>query len=286
MGENASRELIAPLGPADPSEDAPELYTGTVARAQSAWREAEAQIKSAIRNGDFQLHCQSIMDLAADVPPFHDIFVRQSEEERNMMPPGAFFELAEEYGLMPELDRWMVSGVLEWISARVRARPGWRPALYFITVARDTIGDPYFPKFVHAQVTASGVPADALCFELLEADVVALTIDAAELVRNLRALGFRTMLGGFGRDRVSLEILKDMRFDFLKLHGSLAFNILRNEASVTKVRSIVRMAHAIGINTVAELVESTETLHKLRELEVDYAQGEAIAASVPLSGLN
>lgn len=282
MPEGDTRELIAPLGRADAAEDAPELHTGTVAGAQAAWREAVSRIKSAIRNDEFHLYCQSIKDLAADVAPFHDIFVRQAEEERNMMPPGAFFELAEEYGLMSELDRWVVCGVLGWASACMRERPGWRPTLYCITLSRDTIGDPCFPDFVQTRVAGSGVPADALCFEFLEPDVSALTVDATELVRNLRTFGCRTMLGGFGRDRVSLEILKEMHFDFIKIHGSLVFNILRNDASVSRMRGIVRMAHAVGINTIAELVEDPETVVKLRNLEVDYAQGIAISAARPL----
>lgn len=286
MHESETRDLIAPLGPADAAEDAPELHAGTVARAQAAWRNAVEQIKSAIRNDEFQLYCQPIKDLAADVPPFHDIFVRQAEEERNMMPPGAFLELADEYGLLPELDRWVVCGVLAWVSARVRERAGWRPSLYCITLSRDTIGDPYFPEFVQEHMAGSIVPADALCFEFLEPDVNALPVDSTELVRNLRAAGFRTMLGGVGRDRVSLEILKEMHFDFIKIHGSLVLSILRSEASVAKMRGIVRMAHTVGINTIAELVESPQTVAKLRDLQVDYAQGIAIAAALPLHEIN
>ena len=286
MFESETRDLIAPLGPADAAEDAPELHTGTVATAQAAWREAVEQIKSAIRNDEFQLYCQPIKDLAADVPPFHDLFVRQAEEERNMMPPGAFFELAEEYGLMSEFDRWVVGGVLGWVSGRMRERAGWRPSLYFITLSRDTIGDPYFPEFVQEQLAQSAVPAEALCFEFLTPDVSALPVDSAELVRNLRSLGYRTMLGGFGRDRVSLEILKEMQFDFLKIDGSLVYNLLRSEASVSKIRGIVRMTHVVGINTIAELVENWETVVKLRHLKVDYAQGVAIAAALPLHEIN
>ena len=203
-----------------------------------------------------------------------------------MMPPGTFFALVEEYGLMSELDRWVVCGVLGWASARRRERAGWRPSLYCIKLSRDTIGDPYFPEFVQAQVAQSEIPAEALCFEFLEPDVIALAVDSAELVRNLQSYGYRTMLGGFGLDRVSLEILKEMRFDFLKIDGSLVFNLLRSEASVSKIRGIVRLAHAVGINTVAELVESPETVVKLRELEVDYAQGVAIADALPLHELN
>ena len=275
-----------PIAPLDPAEDAPELQEGTVAATQAAWRAATESIKSAIRNDEFLLYCQAIKDLAAEVPPFHSIFVRQVAEERNMVSPGAFFALAEEYGLMSELDRWVVCGVLKWMSARSRERADWRPSLCCINLSRDTIGDPYFPEFVQAQMAQSDLAAEALCFEFQEADVAALPVDSAELVRNLRSLGCRTMLGGFGRDRVSVEILKKMHFDFLKIDGSLVLNILRSEASVSKMRSIVRLAHTVGTNTVAELVESPETIVKLRELDVDYAQGVAIAPVLPLHAIN
>jgi len=274
------------IGPLDPVEDAPELCEGAVAKAQDEWREAAERIKSAIRNNEFMLYCQVIKDLAADIPPFHDIFIRQTEEEQKRVSPGAFFVLAEECGLMSEIDRWVLCGVLGWASARKRERADWRPSLYCINISHDTIGDPNFPKFVHEQVTHAQIPAEALCFEFQEANVAELPVDAAELVRNLRSLGCRTMLGGFGRNRVPVEIFKDMHFDFLKIDSSLVFNILRSEASVAKMRGIVRLAHTLGINTIADLVESPEAVVKLRDLEVDYAQGIAIGPVQPLHASN
>lgn len=278
--------LISPLSPADAAEDAPELLEGAVAKAQTAWRKAVEHIKSAIRNDEFRLYCREIKDLTADVPPFYGILVRQAEEEQNRMPPGAFFALAEEYGLMSELDRWVVCGVLGWASAHKQGRASLPSTMYCIDLSRDTIGDPHFPEFVQAQLKQSGVPVETLCFKVQVLDVIALRVDSAELIRNLRSLGCRTMLGGFGGDRVSLEILKEMRFDFLLIDGSLVYNILRSEASLTKMRGIARLAHAVGIKTVAELVESTATVVKLRELHIDYAQGEAIAAALPLHDLH
>lgn len=280
--ESASLEIAS----LDPAEDAPVLELGEVSKEQEAWNEAVKSIRFALHNNEFQLYCQSIKDLAADVPPFQSIFVRQVEEELNMVSPGGFFELAEEFGLMSEFDRWVVCRVLEWASARKRESTRWQPSLYCINLSRDSIGDPFFPDFIKAQVEQSGLSAEALCLELQESDVNALPVDASDLVRNLRKLGCRTMLGGFGRDKILVEILKDMHFDFVKIDGSLVFNILRSDASATKIRSIVRLAHTLGINTVAELVESAETVSMLRNIEVDYAQGVAIAPVLPLHAVD
>lgn len=283
--ETESSQSIVPLGPAEMAQGVQELYEGAASQAQAAWKDAAARVKAAIGNNEFQLYGQAIKDLTADAPPFYGIFVRQAEEERNLMPPGAFFALAEKYGLMSELDRWVVSGVLQWTSERQRTRPQWRPSMYFINLSRDTISDPYFPEFVQDQVTQSGVPAEVLCFELQETDVLALRADTAEMVQNLRSAGSRIVLGGFGRDKVSFDILKEIHFDFLKLDGSVILNILRNGASLAKLRSVIRVAHVVGINTIAELVESGGIIAKLRELGVDYAQGFAISAASPLSEL-
>lgn len=283
--EIGAPRLIAPLDPVEIAENTPELYDGAMGKAQAAWREAAERITSAIRDGEFSLYCQAIKDLAAEVSPFYAILVRQAEEEANMMPPGAFFALAEEYGMMSELDRWVVSGVLTWVSGCQRDNPGWRPSMYCINLSRDTISDPYFPEFVHERLSQAGVSAEALCFELQEADVVGLPADSADLMRNLRPTGARVMLGGFGRERISVEVLKALHFDFLKIDGAVVFNILRSEASLAKLRGIVRLAHTVGINTVAEMVESEQAVAKLRELEVDYAQGLAISAPLPLSAL-
>ncbi len=282
----APARLIAPIDPADTAEDAPELYDGTVAKAQAEWKAAAERIRAAIKNNEFRLYCQTIQDLAADAPPFYGIFVRQAEEERNMMPPGAFFALAEEYGITPELDRWAVDRVLAWASERRQGSADWRPSMYCINLSRDTISDPYFPDFVHERVSQSKLSAETLCFELQESDAVGLPADTAELVRNLRSIGSRIMLGGFGRDKVSIEILKELHVDFLKIDGSIVMNFERNEATLARLRGIVRLAHTIGINTVAELVETEETLAKLRALGVDYAQGVAISAALPLNALN
>ena len=280
----ASGEVPALLGCLDAEEDAPDLHEGEVARSQNAWREASERIRTAIRNDEFHLYSQAIRDLTTEVPPFYSIFVRQAEEETNRMSPGSFFATAEEYGLMSEFDRWVVRGVLDWIRGRMNERAAWRPSLYSINLSRDSIGDPYFPDFVQEQLVQTRVPAEAMCFEFQETDVAELRVDTAELVGRLQSFGCRTMLGGVGREHIPVQILKDMHFDFLKIDGSLVLNVLRNDASASRLRSIVRLAHTLGINTIAELVESREVLEKLRELEVDYAQGDGIAPVLPLRG--
>lgn len=279
-GAPASPE--APVAPAKPVHQAQSLYDESIDADLTGWQNAADRIKSAIRNDEFHLYAQPIMDLQSESRRFYEIYMRMAEEEENMMPPGAFLPLAEKYGLMVDLDRWAVTAVLKAVIVRREANAAWEQATYCINLSRATIADPYFPDFVRAQLAAFNVPGEALRFELQEADVLANPGDAAHLVQHLSQLDCWSVLCGFGRDKVSFDILKDLPVGFLKIDSSIVLKMLRDESALAKLKSINRVAHTVGINTIAELVESDEMIAKLRQIGIDYAQGMAIGIPMPL----
>lgn len=273
----------APVAPAANSvNQAQALYDASIDVELTGWQNAADRIRSAIRNDEFHLYAQAIMDLQSDGRRFYEVYMRMAEEEENMMPPGAFLPLAEKYGLMRALDRWVVTAVLKSVVGRREAEAAWAQAAYCINLSRDTIGDPYFPDFVRAQLTAFDVPGEALRFELQEADVLANPADAAHLVQQLSRLDCWSVLCGFGRDKVSFDILKDLPVGFLKIDSSIVLRMLRDDSALAKLKSINRVAHTVGINTIAEFVESEAMIAKLREVGIDYAQGLAIGVPMPL----
>jgi EAL domain-containing protein (putative c-di-GMP-specific phosphodiesterase class I) len=270
------------LEPADPAEGV-RPFDDTRREDSAELRAAIGRVRAALRRDEFRLYRQTIRDLSTGDAFFQGIFVRQAEEEEIRLPPGMFLALTAQLGLQGELDRWVVRRVLEHDAAQRGERRA--PAMYAVSLSRDSIAHPYFPAFVRDALGRAGTPAEVLCFEMQEADVQALRVDAAELARRLRSMGARVLLGGFARDKPSLELLKEMPVDFIKIDGSIIFNVGRSEAALDRVRSIVPVAHALGINTVAELVESQQLAAQLRELEVDYAQGVGVSPAVPLFGL-
>jgi PAS domain S-box-containing protein len=265
-----------------PVNEAQALYDESIDAELTGWQNAADRIKSAMRNNEFHLYAQAIMDLQSDGRRFYEIYMRMAEEEENMMPPGAFLPLAEKYGLMRDLDRWVVTAVLKAVVARRQADPKWEQAAYCINLSRDTLGDPYFPDFVRTQLAAFKVPGEALRFELQEADVLANPGDAANLVQQLSQLDCWSVLCGFGRDKVAFDILKDVPVGFLKIDSTIVLKMLRDDSALAKLKSINRVAHTVGINTIAELVESEDMIAKLREIGIDYAQGMAIGVPMPL----
>ncbi len=243
-------------------------------------------IRSAIEKGEFRLFCQLISPLAADSgeAEHFEILVRLLEEEEGMMPPGAFFPLAEKHGLMPHLDRWVVQHVTEWATHRNVADEKRKSAMFFINVSGATMSDPTFPEFLKMTLADYGVPGAILCFEISSTELAINPPAVAEFAQRVRLSGCRVALSGFGKERIAFDQIHGFQVDFLKIDGSIVFDVLRSPVAQAKVTAINRVAKTIGMKTVAELVENEETISKLREIGIDYAQGFGISRPQPLAG--
>ena len=252
---------------------------------QISGQEDASRIMAAIEKGKFCLFCQLITPLPAESgeAEHYEILVRLIEEEENMMPPGAFFPLAEKYGLMPHLDRWVVQHVTEWAARQNLPGEKWNTSMFFINVSSATIGDPGFPEFLRLTLLENGVPGSALCFEMPGLELALRASVAAEFARQIRQCGCRVAISGFGRDQILFDLIRGFQVDFLKIDGSIIFDILRDPVALAKVIAINRVTKKIGIKTVAELVESEETIAKLKEIGVDFAQGFGISRPRPLA---
>ncbi len=112
-----------------------------------------------------------------------------------------------------------------------------------------------------------------ICFEVEESDVSSSLTDASTFVSEIRGCGCRIALCSFGRDPSSFDLLRNLKIDFLKIDGNMVCFMFQDPINLAKVTAINRVAHTIGIQTVAEQVETDDVVAKLREIEVDFAQG-------------
>lgn len=246
----------------------------------SGQQEAGKRIMAAIQSGDFRLYCQLISPLPVNSgqAEHYEILIRLLEEEEGMLPPGAFFPLAERHGLMPYLDRWVVQHVLEWASSLNQQQLRRKDSIFFINVAAATIGDPEFPDFLQTTLLEYGLPGSTLCFEVPESELSVRGPSAAEFIQRIRRCGCRVALSGFGKEAAdSFNRIRGFQVEFLKIDGSIILGMVRDPADLAKVTSIEQVAKRIGVKTVAELVESEELIAKLRAIGVDYAQGFGIS---------
>ncbi len=238
------------------------------------------RILAAIERNEFTLFCQKIKPLndASGIAEHFEVLIRLIEEEDNMIPPGAFFPLAEEQGLLPQLDRWVVANILKYLADH--GNPG--QSVHFINLASATLSDHDFPDYVEQQLTKSGVSGQAICFEIMGGDLLAPGDDARTFIHRVRQAGCRVALCGFGRDSVSVELLKNLPTDFLKIDGGVILQLLKDPAALGKIVAINRVAKVIGIATIAEMVEDEATVACLRQASIDFAQGFGISLPAPL----
>lgn len=276
----------APADPAaraqapDGAEPERRMFVQTMTEELTGWRDAGDRLRAALDNNEFCLYVQEITSLSepAGGGPFLEMLLRLREEEDGLMPPGAFIPIAEEYGLMPDLDRWVVRNVLAW----ARANPARLAGTYSINLSAATIAAEGFVEYVAAQARREGGPGPTLCFEILTEDALADRDGAARLVAALAEVGCRTMLCGFGQNATDYGLLKSMPVDYIKIDTGIVLGLNRNAVDLIKLKAICRVARTTNRRTVAEFVEDDATLEKLRAHGVDFAQGYGIARPRPI----
>lgn len=245
---------------------------------------AGTRLMAALEHDEFSLYWQAIEPLghAAQGPVMREVLLRMNEEEENHLPPGTFLPVAEELGLLPDIDRWVVRHVVDF-AAGIGAPAD---SMYLVNLSAPTIVDPGFGEYVCERLEASGVSGRSLCLELSEPDVIANPAAYREFVASLDGTGVRFAVSGFGRNPLSLRLLKQLGVDFLKLDGGLVLDVLRSPGQLAQVKAINHAAHAAGMAVIAECVECDGVRDALERAETDFAQGFGIARPRPLSALD
>ncbi len=261
-----------------------ELYVNAFSEEVTGQKGAGAEIVTAIEKNEFRLFCQKITPLAQETgaAECHEILVRLREEEERMMPPGAFFPMAEKHGMLSHLDRWVVQKVTERAALQIQQKTWQEGSVFFINLAEATIADHSFPDYLEVTLAEYGVPGSVLCFEIPNAALGAQRNEIAELAQRIKLHGCRMALSGFGRDKVSFDLIRGFQVEYLKIDGTVILNMMRDAVQLAKVASINKVAKQIGVKTIAEFVENNDIVVRLKELGVDYAQGFGISQPRPL----
>lgn len=278
LGRAEPRPAAPPAAPDVAGEPHDVLHDLDFLRAQSDrasdWNEPRARLDRALAENHFTLLRQPIVRLAPEVgeAAFHEILLRLEEDEGNLLPPGSFFPVAERFGMMESIDRWVVRQVV----ARCRqsgAGPGAPRARYAVNLSQASVRSAGFARFVQDQLVEQYVDGGLLCFEIAEHDFSQFHDDAARLIGELKPLGCRFTADAFGSVKGSFATLKGLAFDYVKVDGVLVLNLLRHTSARLKVSAIAEVCRKAGMRSIAEFVEDDAALAALREIGVDYAQG-------------
>jgi EAL domain-containing protein (putative c-di-GMP-specific phosphodiesterase class I) len=189
----------------------------------------------------------------------------------------AFIPAAERFNLMASIDRWVIRRTLSCLAHLRTEEPGALPR-FGINLSGVSLSDATLLDFILAELDRTGVPAEALCFEVTETAAVANLARAARLMRRLREMGCRFALDDFGSGLSSFAYLRNLPVDYLKIDGSFVRTIAEDGVNLAMVEAIRRVAEVMGIRTIAESVETEAVLDRVREIGVDFAQGRHIHA--------
>lgn len=240
-------------------------------------------IPEAIRNGSFQLYYQPIQTVHDSSRHHGEILLRMRDQQNQLIFPDSFIPAAERYDLMPSIDRWVVTNVLQWVQTHLDLLP---PAQEFsINLSGKSFLDPKFMDFLLGVLKEIAVDPKHICFELTESAAVGKFSDAVRFISTFRERGYRFSLDDFGSGMCSLKYLRNLPVDYIKIDGSFVKEIAQDKISLSIVESVNAIAHAMGMQTVAEYVENQEIYDILQRIGVDYAQGYHISKPVSLDKL-
>jgi len=243
------------------------------------------RVRAAMQEGRLELFGQPIAPSGImDGKPLDcEVLLRIRDEAGDKVYlPGDFIPAAERFGMMGELDRWVLEQAMSQYMERFGDAPPARRPTLFVNISAQTVSDLEFARWAAERVRAHGMPAGALCLEITETAAIANLGRATELMTALHREGVLFALDDFGSGLTSFSSLRSMPLQFLKIEGEFVRDMEHDEVATALVRAINEVGHVMGMKTIAEYVENKHLLRLVRGLGVDYFQGYAFARPSPL----
>ncbi len=233
-----------------------------------------SRVKDALRDKRFVLAFQPIFRLTTGRAAHFEALLRLRDDTGALVAPGVFLPAAEQFGLLPQVDTWVVDQVLELLKARENVE-------IFVNLSGASLGEEGHLLSIEEQIRESGIGPGRLAFEVTETTAVRDMVAAREWMRRLRDLGCRFALDDFGIGFSSFSYLQSLPADYVKIDGSFIRDLDTNLANQALVKAIDTVAHTLGKETIAEQVENVGSVAILRGLGVEYAQGFSLGEPKP-----
>lgn len=244
-----------------------------------------ARISVALEENRMALFHQPIYRIDGDKTPkiaCHEILLRMVDENGALIPPGVFIPAAERFKLMMPIDRWVIRSSLSAIAeGKVPLDMKAEDLLLFINISGATVNDEGFFDYVQQQLREFDIAPQKICLEITESAAISNIHQSIPLFGRLRDIGCKFALDDFGSGLSSFGYLKNLPVDFVKIDGSFVRDITRDPIDMAMVEAIHKISHVMGLQTIAEFVESTDVLKALQGLGVEYAQGYLLGHPKP-----
>ncbi|HUK00862.1 MAG TPA: bifunctional diguanylate cyclase/phosphodiesterase [Steroidobacteraceae bacterium] len=244
-----------------------------------------SRLRRALETERIGIVAQPLVSLTGDTSTeYFELLVRMVSETGTFISPAHFMSAATRYQMLIDLDRTMLIRVFNRLRS-ARDEIANRRVRFSLNLSGPTIGDPSFLEWLATSIGENSIPGEWLQFEITETAAVANVAQTQDMIRRLRARGVEFALDDFGTGVSSFAYLKAFDVSMLKLDGSFTRDLLSNLRSESLVRGIAQLGQSMGIQTVAECVETEPVRARLAELGIERAQGFLFGQPVPLESI-
>ncbi len=233
-----------------------------------------SELRHAVEREQFVLYYQPKVSLRADRAVGLEALVRWRHPQGELLLPEAFILLMEQTGLIRSLTPWVLNEALRM--SRRLAKRGLNFAISINLSVRD-LQNPYLVEIVAEQLEVMEVSARSLELEITESAVMIDPARALEVLNRLAEMGLKLSIDDFGTGYSSLAYLKQLPVHAIKIDRSFVTGMTRDEDDAAIVRTSIELAHSLGMEVVAEGVESEAILERLRTMGCDLAQGHYLS---------
>ena len=237
-----------------------------------------SRITNAVEEDRFELFFQPIIGIGeqnGDRRGHYELLLRMRDEEGEIVGPEQFIPAAERYNLMSTLDRWVIHEALTKLADRNDS--GEARYTLAINLSGTSLSEDRFLEFVIDELKKQNLPHGAICFEITETAAISNVTRVVHFMETLKKLGCKFSLDDFGSGLSSFTYLKNLPVDYLKIDGQFIQNVAEDAVDESMVVAISSVGQAMGIETIAERVETKQVLDKLGALGIEFAQGYYIA---------
>jgi EAL domain-containing protein (putative c-di-GMP-specific phosphodiesterase class I) len=231
----------------------------------------DTRLRRALDRGEFALYYQPILELATGRFIGVETLLRWDDPELGRVPPAQFIPIAEEIGLIVPLSEWVLKEacrqLVAWHGAGL-GEFGVAVNLSGVHVSRRGLC-----TLLESVLTSSALSPQCLEIELTEASLMSAAAEAVQVLRDIKQLGVKIAIDDFGTGYSSLNYLRDFPIDHLKIDRSFVSNLGAADSNRAIVTAMIAMAHSLGLQVIAEGVETEAQVQMLRTLACDYIQG-------------
>jgi diguanylate cyclase (GGDEF)-like protein len=261
-----------------------ELFDREMHRAAMKRLALETDLRHALQEQEFVLHYQPIVSLQTNEVAGFEALVRWQKPGGELAFPGEFIEIMEDTGLIVFLGAWVLREACRAARVLQESFPREQPLSISVNVSPRQFAQPDLAAQVRAVIAEIGIDPHCLRLEITEGAMIGDMDHVAAVLRELKELGVRVSIDDFGTGYSSLSYLHSLPLDLLKIDRSFVGAMATNEESLQIVRTIMSLAHNLGMDVVAEGPEDAEQVARLRSIGCEFGQGYYFSKPVDLAG--